>query len=206
MAPKPERGRRSARDARSCQRSGDGGARALARGFYARGRFCRPQRRSRRRQDGVRARLPQGLDRRSRSRSAEPDLHAGPNLRRSGVSRRPRRFPSPARRRGTHAAWLGRDHRGRRRAGRMARTCRLRVARGPAGDRAVVRSLARRRIPPRRVHRARRDGGALQARARDRIPARRRRLGGGAARAAARRRLDARVRAADRRATAGPRS
>ena len=148
----------------------------------------------------------QGPDRRSRARGAEPDLHADPDLRRSGLSGRPRRFLSPARRRGAHPARLGRDDRGRGHAGRMAGARRRRAARRPAGDRAVVRSRARRRIPPRRVV----ARGAMAARFKlaraIEIPARRRRLGGGAAGAAARRRLDARLRAADRRVTAGPRS
>ena len=46
-------------------------------------------------------------DGRARARGAEPDLHAAAGLRGPGISRRPRRFLSVARRRGAEPDWAG---------------------------------------------------------------------------------------------------
>ena len=72
-------------DAETLELADEAATVALARwlaGYFRAGRFHRALRRSRRRQDGVRARLSARADRRSRTRGAEPDLHADPELRR----------------------------------------------------------------------------------------------------------------------------
>ena len=140
------------------------------------------------------------LDRRSRTRGAEPDLHADPDLRWPRLSDRARRLLSPARRRRTRRSSAGTRRskaRWRWSNGRSARRTRCRRI----GSTSRFSSIRRERpISAAPSSRARRHGGAVRARAR----ASSRLLHGAgwadaAPRAVARRRLDARLRAADRR-------